>query len=203
MPVAGSGTLGGVVESLVSDHVWLGAQVYDANATSGNFDWDTVEEDEWLKAVEVGYAPSIAERDVRRIQFTYWEKDERTLAGMSKGSGWGVSAIHQLNEKYLPFVRFGHSDGGGGVAAESAFSAGLEIKQRFNQVWTVGAGWAKPSRKTFGRGLNNETVLETSYRFQLSESFSITPDLQVVFNPANDPSESSVWVIGMRAILTL
>jgi porin len=177
--------------------------MHDANAASGDFDWDTVEEGEWLKAVEIGYTPSFAERNAKRVQFTYWEKDERTLAGVSKGSGWGVSAAYKLNDKYFPFVRFGHSDGGGGVAAESAISAGVEMTQRFDQTWTVGAGWAKPSRETFGPGLRSETVLETSYKFQLSQNFSITPDVQVVFNPANDPSESSVWVVGMRAILTL
>jgi len=203
MPTAGSGAIGGVVEGFVSDHIWLGTQIFDANAVSGEFDWDTVEEDEWLKAVEIGYAPSIAERHNNRIQFTYWQKDERALAGVSKGSGWAVSAIRQLNEKYLPFIRFGHSDGGAGVAAESAVSVGMEIKQRSDQVWTVGAGWAEPSRKTFGPGLKNETVLETSYKFQLSESFSITPDVQVVFNPANNPDESSVWVFGLRALLSI
>ena len=90
---------------------------------------------------------------------------------------------------------------GGGVAAEKAISAGVEIAQRFGHVWTVGAGWAKPSTKTFGPGLDNETVLETSYTFQLSKSFSITPDVQLVLNPANDPGTSSVWVFGLRALL--
>ena len=203
MPTAGSGALGGVVEGFVTDHIWLGTQIFDANAVSGEFDWDTVEEDEWLKAVEIGYAPSIADRHNNRIQFTYWQKDDRTLAGVSKGSGWAVSAIHELSDRYLPFVRFGHSDGGAGVVAESAISAGVEIEQRFDHVWTVGAGWAKPSRKTYGTGLDNETVFETSYTFQLSEKFSITPDVQVVFNPANNPDKNSVWVFGLRALLSM
>ncbi len=203
MPTTGIGAIGGVVKGFVTDRVWLGGQIHDANAVSGEFDWDTVEESEWLKAVEIGYTPSMEQRNAKRVQFTYWEKDERTLAGVSKGSGWGVSAAYRINDKYFPFVRFGDSDGGGGVAAESAISAGVEIAQTFDQTWTIGAGWAKPSRETFGPGLDNETVLETSYKFQLSQNFSVTPDLQVVFNPANDPSESSVWVVGMRFILNL
>jgi porin len=137
------------------------------------------------------------------VQLTYWEKDERTLAGVSKGSGWAVSATYKVSDRYFPFVRFGHSDGGGGVAAENAISAGVEITQRFDQIWTIGAGWAKPSRETFGPGLDNETVLETSYKFQLSQNFSITPDVQVVFNPANNPDENFVWVVGLRAIFTM
>ena len=203
MPTTGTGAIGGVVKGFVSDRFWLGAQIHDANADSGDFDFDTVQEGEWLKAVEIGYAPSFEQRNAKRVQFTYWEKDERTLAGVSKGSGWAVSAAYKLNDKLFPFVRFGSSDGGGGVAAESAISAGVEITQRFDQTWTIGAGWARPSRETFGPGLGSETVLETSYKFQLSQNFSITPNVQVVFNPANDPSESSVWVIGMRAIFTM
>ena len=199
----GIGAIGGVVKGFVSDNIWLGAQIHDANAVSGEFDFDTVEEGEWLKAVEVGFTPSFGQRKSQLVQFTYWEKDARRLAGTSKGSGWAISTGYKLNDRLFPFVRFGHSDGGAGVAAEDAFSAGIEITQSFDQIWTIGAGWANPSEQTFGPGLDNETVLETSYKFQLSQNFSLTPDLQVVFNPANDPSESSVWVFGLRVIFTM
>lgn len=168
-----------------------------------DFDFDTVQEGEWIKAVEFGYAPLFEERNAHRIQFTYWEKDARTLAGVSKGSGWAVSAAHRLNDRWFPFVRFGHSDGGGGVAAEDAVSVGVEFTQRFDQTWTIGAGWARPSQETFGPGLDNEKVLETSYKFQLSKNFSLMPDVQLVFDPANNPDESSIWVIGIRAMFVL
>jgi porin len=203
LPTTGTGAIGGVVKGFVSDKVWLGAQIHDANAASGEFDFDTVQEGEWLKAVEVGYTPSFDQRNSYRVQFTYWEKDARTLAGISEGSGWAVSAAYKINDRLFPFVRFGHSDGGGGVAAEDAVSAGVEITKRFDQTWTIGAGWAKPSRETFGPGLDDEKVFETSYKFQLSQNLSLMPDVQLVLNPANDPGESSVWVVGLRAIITL
>ena len=203
VPTTGIGAIGGVIKGFVSDNFWVGAQMHDANAASGDFDWDTLDEGEWLKAVEVGYTPSFGQRNSHRIQFTYWQKDARELVGTPKGKGWAVSAAWQLSDELLPFVRFGHSDGGGGVAAEDALSAGLEIKRRFDQVWTLGAGWAKPSEQTFGPGLDYESVIETSYKFQLSKNFSLTPDFQVIFNPATNPDESSIWVLGVRAILTL
>ena len=65
------------------------------------------------------------------------------------------------------------------------------------------SGWAKPSEQTFGAALDNETVLETSYQFQLSINFSLTPDLQVIFNPANNPEESTLWIGGIRMILVM
>jgi porin len=203
LPTTGIGAIGGVVKGYVSDKVWLGAQMHDANAASGDFDWDTVEQSEWLKAIEVGYTPSFGQRKSHLVQLTYWEKDARVLAGTPKGSGWAVSAAYQLNDRYFPFIRFGHSDGGGGVAAEDAISAGLEITQRFDQVWTMGIGWSKPSETTYGPGLDEETVFETSYKLQLSKNFSLTPDVQLILNPANDPTESSVWVVGVRALLTM
>ncbi|MDH3848994.1 MAG: carbohydrate porin [Gammaproteobacteria bacterium] len=203
LPTTGIGALGGVVKGFVTDNVWLGAQIHDANAVSGKFDFDTVQEGEWLKAVEVGYTPSFGQRKSHLVQFTYWDKDARSLAGVSSGSGWAVSAAWKLNDTYFPFVRIGHSDGGGGVAAETAVSGGVEISRPRGEVWTIGAGWAKPSEETFGPGLDNETALEMSYKFPISKNLSILPDAQIIFSPANNPGRTSIWVIGVRAILTL
>jgi porin len=203
LPTTGVGALGGVIKGFVTDNIWLGAQIHDANAASGRFDFDTVQEGEFLKAVEIGFTPSFGRRKTHLVQFTYWDKDERSAPGVSKGSGWAVSAAWKLNDTYFPFVRFGHSDGGGGVAAKDAISAGVEISRPRGEVWTMGAGWAKPSEDTFGPGLDDETTLEMSYKFPISRNFSLLPDAQVVFNPASNPGESSIWVIGVRAILTL
>ena len=203
LPTTGVGALGGVVKGFASDNIWIGGQIHDANAASGDFEFDTVQEGEWIKAVEVGWTPSFGERKSRVVQFTYWDKDARDIAGVSSGSGYAVSAAWKLNDTFFPFVRFGHSDGGGGVAAEDAFSAGVEISRPRGQAWTIGAGWAKPSEETFGPGLDDETVVEMSYKFQVSKHLTLLPDAQVIFNPANNPDESSIWVVGVRAILTL
>jgi porin len=203
LPTTGLGAIGGVVKGFVTDNIWLGAQFHDANAANGSFSFDTIEQGEWIKAIEFGYTPSVADRGKQRVQLTIWEKDARTLAGTSKGSGWAISAAYQLNDNYFPFVRFGSSDGGGGVAAEEAFSAGVQISRKPTETWTIGAGWAKPSADTFGPGLGSESLLETSYQFQLWKNLSLTPNLQVVFNPASNPGESSIWIFGLRAILTL
>jgi porin len=203
LPTTGVGALGGVVKGFVTDNIWLGAQMHDANAASGRFDFDTIGESEFLKAVEIGFTPSFGRRKSHLVQLTYWDKDERSAAGVSSGSGWAISAAWKLNDTFFPFVRFGHSDGGGGVAAEDAISAGVEISRPRGEVWTMGAGWAKPSEDTYGPGLDNETALEMSYKFPISKNFSLLPDAQIIFNPATNPGESSIWVIGVRAILTL
>lgn len=199
----GIGAIGAVAKGMVNDQFWIGGQFHDANATSGRFDSDTVREGEWLSAIEIGWTPRFEDRKKKMIQFTYWHKDARSLAGVPSGRGWAVSAAWRNNSTYFPFMRFGHSDGGAGVAAESALSAGVEITRKADETWTIGAGWARPSELTHGSGLRDEWLLETSYKFQLSKNFSLTPDVQLLINPANNPGRNSVVVAGVRFILVL
>ena len=197
----GIGALGAVAKGMVGSNFILGGQIYDGNAASGDFDWDTFKEHEYLKAVEVGWTPIYARRKTDKIQLTYWDKDARQKAGVPSGHGWAVSASWKVNDKWLPFVRFGHSNGGAGVAAESALSGGFEYTVRADQAWTFGVGWAEPANQP--PGTDDEYVIETSYKFQLAKNVSLLPDLQLLINPTNNPAESSVWIFGLRAILTL
>ncbi len=203
LATTGLGALGAVAKGFISDKVWIGGQIYDGNAANGDFDWDTIEEGEFLKAMEIGWTPSFARRATDKIQFTYWQKDERKQAGVSDGSGWALTATKQVNPVTLAFLRAGGSDGGAGVAAESALSLGVEYKPWKQRTLSVGVGWAEPSDETYGPGLDDEYVLETSYKIQVTRNFSLTPDLQWIQNPARLPDESSMWLVGLRAILTL
>jgi porin len=197
----GIGALGAVGRAFVGKNFIVGAQIYDGNAVNGDFDFDTFQEHEYLKAVDVAWTPSYAQRKTDKIQFTYWDKDARDKAGVSSGHGWAVSASWQVNEDLLPFVRFGHSNEGAGVAAETALSGGFEYKTRPDQAWTIGVGWAKPANQP--SGADDEKVIETSYKFQLANNFSLLPDFQLLIDPANQPGESSVWIAGLRVIMTL
>jgi porin len=199
----GVGALGVVAKGFVTNQIWLGGHIYDGNAVSGNFNLDTFRQHEWLKGVEVGWAPSFARRSTDRVQFLYWDKDERVEAGVSTGKGWVITASYQVTEKNLSFVRMGRSDGGAGVPAQKAASAGLEISSGAGRALAVGLGWAQPSDDTFGSGLSDEYIFEMSYRVQLTKNVSLLPDIQVVVNPALNPAEDRVWVLGLRASIAL
>ena len=201
--VTGVGALGIVAKGLVTDNVWIGGGIYDANAASGEFDLDTIREGEFLSNVEVGWFPSFARRATDRVQFTFWNKDSRDQAGVPSGSGWVVSASWQVTDTLLPFLRFGHSDGGAGVPAEDAVALGLEAKMPRDSALAFGFGWAKPSEKTFGPGLRDEYVVEVSYRLQLFRNLSLMPDIQLLIDPADNPDDDRVWVVGLRAIFTI
>jgi hypothetical protein len=59
LATTGAGALGAVVKGMVSDQIWVGAQIYDGNANNGDFDLDTFKEHEWLTAAEVGWTPRV------------------------------------------------------------------------------------------------------------------------------------------------
>ena len=162
----GVGAIGVVAKGFVSDHIWLGGQIHDGNAASGDFDWDTVKEGEWLSAVEIGWTPGFEARKKQLVQFTYWHKDQRELAGVPGGSGWAVSSAWQINDKYFPFVRFGHSDGGAGVAAEDALSAGVEmtpaLRRNLDNRRGLGKTVGKNSRYRSSRRVGNRNFVQVS-----------------------------------------
>ncbi len=129
--------------------------------------------------------------------------DERSAAAIAKGSGWVVSASVQLENKVMPFIRFGRSDGGANVVATKSVSGGVEVPVTANQVFSIGMGWAELSDKKFSAAVDDESVLETSYKLQVTKNFTFMPDVQYIRNPASLPNENSDWVIGLRGIWTL
>jgi porin len=203
LATTGVGAIGGVAKGFVSDNFWIGGQIHDGNAASGDFDWDTVEQREWLAAGALGWAPAIDRYKSDRIQLTYWHKDSRRKARVPEGHGVALSASYQVAPGIIPFTRIGWSDGGAGVAAKRAASVGVEYAVRSDQALSVGIGWADPSKKTYGKTLGDEYVFETSYRFQLTPTLSIMPDVQLLKDPARNPREDYVWVGSLRANIAL
>jgi porin len=41
------------------------------------------------------------------------------------------------------------------------------------------------------------------YRLQITDQFALTPDIQYLVDPAQNPTEDSLWIFGLRARLAL
>jgi porin len=137
------------------------------------------------------------------VQLTWWQKDRLAGKGTPSGSGWLLSWSWKFEDRWVPFVRAGWSDGGGGALAERSISGGFSWRMPFQDWLTVGVGLNKPSEETHGTGLGTEKVLEASYLWQLTANTSLTPDLQLILGPASNPEEDTVWVAGLRLRITL
>jgi len=51
--------------------------------------------------------------------------------------------------------------------------------------------------------LRTQFVFETLYRIQVSPIAQITPDIQLIINPSNNPNEDFLAVLGARLIISL
>ncbi len=58
----------------------------------------------------------------------------------------------------------------------------------------LGFSWGEPTDTT----LNDQYVLEAFYRFYLTSLTHITPDIQVIFDPAKNPTEDVLTVGSVR-----
>ena len=63
-----------------------------------------------------------------------------------------------------------------------------------DDVIGVAASWEEPSN----RALRDQYVVEAFYRFYITPHTHLTPDIQVVIDPANAPNRDAVTVFGLR-----
>ena len=70
-------------------------------------------------------------------------------------------------------------------------------------VLGVGFNWSRPAEDDFGPGLDDQYTAEIYYRLQVLKVLTVTPDVQLIIDPAFNPQESSIWVFGLRARLAL
>jgi porin len=202
---------GGGFGSLLGKNFYLVAGIMDA-AGDPTEAGDSVDQffdnNEYFKHVEIGYTTSPGRIYFDNIHFVFWESDaQKESTGESKGSGWTFSYARFIDDKYMPFLRLGDSDGGGGALLEKMVSAGLGIYDaETKELFGVGVSYAEASEDPvggFGNDLDPQYTTEVFYRFQLSQHLAITPDLQIITDPVLNPDESSVVIAGVRVRLSL
>jgi porin len=157
----------------------------------------------FLKALEVGYVPSTAERYFKKISVTYWHTDAYVSTGgldIASGQGVAFSSHWFFQNKYAPYLRLGFSDGNGENAFyKKDFQLGHGLVFRSHDLLGTAFSWAEtniPDTK-------NQMTLEMYYRFHLTEHLAITPDFQWIINPTLNTSTSAITYWGIRGRATL
>jgi len=197
--------LGAAARVTIEENYYLLAGIADANGDPtdpGNFVHSFFSDAEFFTHLEVGWASSWENRFSDNIHLTAWRADERKQKNMSGGWGAAFSFNRVINDRWLPFVRLGLSDGGGGAPLERSVSMGLGYYMRGkSDMLGLGLNWGRPSEETFGSGLSDQYTTELYYRLMLFQYLAITPDIQWIIHPALNPHEDQMWVFGLRARL--
>ena len=196
---------GGAVRWNPAEHTYVLAGLADANGNPRD-PMDSVNgffnEGEYFKHIEAGLFGSWESRFDDNIHLTYWHADERTEAGVPDGWGVQASISRRLDARWLPFLRIGYADDGG-APLDRSVSTGFAYSPSGNDsVFGLGINWGRPNPASFGADTNDQYTLEAYYRFQLFERLAITPDLQLIQQPAKNPEQDFIWIAGLRARLT-
>ncbi|MBU1062375.1 MAG: carbohydrate porin [Candidatus Omnitrophica bacterium] len=149
-------------------------------------------------------------------EHTKWTDTTRTK---ETSYGFGISFDQEITDGLGGFLRYGWQDpdvylNGESFSLEHAWSAGIQLSgrkwERERDVLGVAIGGIYPSDeyKKAGTNLeaNCETHLELYYNYSVNEHLTLTPDLQIIWNPYVDDASNgndTITVVGIKGQLDL
>jgi porin len=158
---------------------------------------------EHFATLEIGWTKGQERIYLDNTHLTFWHVDDSALAGTQQGWGVAFSHVRQLGDDWTPFLRGGYADDGGSLLEKSLSIGFLYQPKSAGGQLGVGLNWGEPNETTFGPDLDDQITAEAFYRFQITPQFALTPNLEYIKDPALNPENSSLWVVGLRARLAL
>ena len=196
LPGAGLGVAGAIYPT---ESTYIMAGVHDANGRRTTAGFETFFGDaEYFSAVELGWFPNEGESNEGMYHITYWNIDSRQTAGRPNDRGIALTAEQQIGCccNLVPFLRYAYAHRGlNGIRQNLSIGMGVEdVFGQNDDVLGVAYSWGEPS----DRALRDQYVLETFYRFYITPHTHVTPDVQVVLDPANAREKDAIAVFGLR-----
>lgn len=196
--------LGLAVRGMITDHVYALVGISDANGDPSDpgdvFD-SFFNTGEYFTQVEAGWIKSDAKRFSDNIHLLYWHADARKAAQID--SGWGLAfSFSKSFSSWEPFFRAGYADGGA-TLLEKSIDFGSGYKFNNDTTLSLGLSWGTPNSSTFGEDLENQFTIESYYRIHLTKILTLIPDVQLLFNPALNPSKDFITVFGLRGRIVI
>lgn len=204
--VPNDAALGIGVGSMLSDNIYVIAGISDINSdpTKPLETFETFFQDnEYFKSVELGLTASKERIIFDNAHVTFWHRDKQELA--MTNDGWGIvfSLSRYISDQFMPFLRGGYADKGGSLLQKSV-SAGIGYQTpSVPGLLGVAINWGQPNEDTFGPNLKNQVAGEAFYRLDLIKRFAITLDAQLISNPALNPNQDLLFVLGIRTRFAL
>ena len=179
------------------------AGIHDANASTPDNPFDTIDQTEFYESMEVRWFPTTFERSrFDQVRLQIWHQDQRDEAGIPAGQGVTFAASFLFHDFFMPFLLGGISDGDASIMEKDLVGG---IAFAFNtahraarDVLGLGVSWGRPSNPL----LRDQTTAEVFYKLQLVQHIAITGSVQWTQHPALDRGLDEVWVGGVRLRMT-
>ena len=195
LPLPDLGCGGGVGRTF--NNQWIvGATAHDLNGSQ--IDLNCFADGlETYKQAYVGWSPSRAQRFNQATVLTIWHSDAQDK-GPDSGRGIALSSNWTIDDRWMPFFRLGVSDGEAAIMT-SQLSAGITYTFPSNRSQI---GTAVSFQNPAIAQLEDQTPMETYIQWQVTSSLAISPNFQLLWNPALNPTESRIALYGLRIRFT-
>lgn len=195
MPVPTTGLGAALAISPITNTYVVGG-VHDVNGDKTSF--GDIDKGEMFTAIEFGVAPRHGRPGAGLYHVTLWHSDAQDDADVPSGRGIALTLQQELGPdgRIVPFFRYSYGEGGA-TPVRQAIATGVGFEEPFgqnNDLIGIGLSWGQPS----DRALRDQYVLEAFYRFQVTPHTNLTPDIQVTFDPSENPVEETIVVGGIR-----
>ena len=157
---------------------------------------------DYFKTIEINFSP-LSEKlgYVGNYHIVFWHSDEIEDQNKPSSKGFNINLSRTFYKKYGAFIRYGFSDGEF-TEVKQLLSLGIGISDLFKfsgDFFGVAFALGEPVDDS----LRTQYVFETQYRIQISPIVQLTPDIQLIFNPTNNPDENFLAVLGIRFVISL
>ncbi|MEP6388345.1 MAG: carbohydrate porin [Halioglobus sp.] len=177
-----------------SEQWYVSGSISDANGTlRSGLDWFTGGA-EFFKQAEIGWSPSRERRLYTKTSFTVWHVDEREDAGLPSSHGVAFSANKTWKDTWMGFFKAGVSSGEAVLYDEFALVGFGRVFHSNTDRIGLAMSYGKPPDSS----LDAEKTMEVFYKFQLAKSLQLTTSYQHIMDPALNPDESSIDMLGVR-----
>lgn len=189
-PNPGLGIAGGV---RLGSNFFAIASIADANADPSKPGLDVFSDGETFKSLEIGYTSGLDRIYFDNIHLTVWQSDESKKLGRKEDRGAALSAAWFINNTWMPFIRYGVSDGTAALY-EQSLSTGIGWYGRNTDLAGLGLNWAE------AKGFDDrQFTAEVFYRFSISPGLQITPSVQYISDPLLNSTQDNILLVGLRA----
>lgn len=186
------GGFGGLVRWNLAKDAYLMLGTGDSSTEKPVPPWTTLDEQSWYQLLQLAVSREPRGLGKGNYRLIGWHNHRFH----EDGFGIALSVDQELGrEDLVGFARAGWGDHEV-TAIERFGSAGLALLGplgRDHDRLAIALAWSDPSD-----GRRSETLFEMYYSFAAMQAISISPDLQVVFNPSNNRDDDVIYVAGIR-----
>lgn len=197
MALPGDAALGIAGGTMIGDNFFVIAGITDMESDPTKPFSSLLDESHFFKTLEFGWTSAKDQIYVDNFHITFWDADESLEQGQAADSGVNFSASKMMGA-WLPFLRVGVADKGSLLGIDTSVSTGFAL---------YGLGGKS---NTFGAAINladvigaadDQITLEAFYLMKLTSYWELTPDIQIVQDPANNLNEDQEIILGLRTRL--